>query len=241
MHLLRCTITLHDSVYYATREMGTLFETERYFHNYALSYALCNEWTRFGELLNRPFFCNSYRPEYATDLTPLNERGLYVSPANPLNYDYLLLTWKIGQTTYYRKPEQFGGRNYPANIGRAKELAPESTFECYVFSQQPIILPRWIRLGKWHSKALVEWESVAVQEKTGAFMCPVPLNPLDVKPGMLRTFDIISMPPASLVANARLDGRFYDLGQGRGLPVGMSYTFPQAEPAKPKARGKSKT
>ena len=35
MHLLRCTITLHDSVYYATREMGTLFETERYFHNYA--------------------------------------------------------------------------------------------------------------------------------------------------------------------------------------------------------------
>jgi len=41
--ITRCRLNLHDSVYYATREMGTLYETERYIHNYALSYALFND------------------------------------------------------------------------------------------------------------------------------------------------------------------------------------------------------
>jgi CRISPR-associated protein Csc1 len=38
-------------------------------------------------------------------------------------------------------------------IGRAQELAPESEFEFFVLSAEPIRLPRWIRLGKWMSKA----------------------------------------------------------------------------------------
>jgi len=42
MHIQRCTLTLQESVYYATREMGTLYETGNYLHNYALTYALCN-------------------------------------------------------------------------------------------------------------------------------------------------------------------------------------------------------
>ncbi len=39
-HLYRCTIELHDSLYYATREIGRLYETEPILHNYALCYAL---------------------------------------------------------------------------------------------------------------------------------------------------------------------------------------------------------
>jgi CRISPR-associated protein Csc1 len=221
MYIQSCTLTLQESVYYATREMGTLYETGSYLHNYALTYALFNDST-----IRVPYFCGSYRPTYSDDLVKMAQAEVYVTPAQPLQIDYLLATWKIGQVSYYRKSEQFGGRNYPANIGRAKELAPESTFRCYVLSEQPLKLPRWIRLGKWHSKALVETEQIEVRQRNGNYVAACPLNPLDVPSGALRAFDIISMPPSSLVANARCSGDHYEIASGVGLPVGLRYTFP---------------
>jgi CRISPR-associated protein Csc1 len=225
MQILRCTITLHESVYYATRELGTLYETGQYLHNYALSYALFNDG-----YLQVPYFCNSYQPAYITDLARLAEQGIYVTPAAPLQVDFLLVTWKIGQVNYYRRSEQFGGRNYPANIGRAKELAPESTFVCYVISAAALRLPRWVRLGKWHGKALVEAEPLDVHEHDGPFVAASPLNPLDVPPGVLQAFDIVSMPPSSLVINARGVGRYYAVaGPERGIPIGLRYNVPPPE------------
>jgi CRISPR-associated protein Csc1 len=221
MHIQRCTLTLQESVYYATREMGMLYETGNYLHNYALTYALFND-----SRIRVPYFCNSYRPTYADDLAQMQRVGVYITPAAPLQIDYLLATWKIGQVSYYRKSEQFGGRNYPANIGRAKELAPESTFVCYVLSEAKLELPRWIRLGKWHSKALVETKDVEVKLRSDAYTAAGPLNPLDVPANTLRAFDIISMPPSSLVANARCVGEHYEIERGIGLPAGMQYTFP---------------
>lgn len=223
MHIQRCTLTLQENLYYATREMGTLYETGNFLHNYALTYALFNE-----SRIRVPYFCASYRPTYAEDLAQVQQGGVYVTPAAPIHIDYLLATWKIGQVSYYRRSEQFGGRNYPANIGRAKELAPESTFVCYVLSEAELPLPRWVRLGKWHSKALVECEPVEFKLGEGGYRAAGPLNPLDVPAGALRAFDIISMPPSSLVANAQCAGQHYALKSGLGLPAGMRYTFPSA-------------
>ena len=231
MHLFHCELTLQDTLVFATREVGTLFETERFIHNYALAYAL------FGDtLVNKPYFCDSYRPEYAEDLGHLNDMDVYVTPAQPLSWDYLLITWKMGQTSYYRKSERFGSeskQNYPANIGRAKELAPESVFEFYVLSEEPISLPRWIRLGKWMSKAQVdvkEIKDVDNRMKKGAFIAACTCNPLDIPVGALEVFDIVSMPPSSLVTNARLDGDYYEVGaRGRGLPMNMRFTFPDLQ------------
>jgi CRISPR-associated protein Csc1 len=221
MLITRCRLILHDTVFFATREMGTLYETERFFHNYALSYALFND-----AILRVPYFWASYRPRYAEDMAKLNERGIYVTPARPVRWDFLLITWKMGQVTYYRKPEKFGGKNYPANFGRAKELAPESEFEFFVIHKEPITLPRWIRLGKWASKALMEPEkSVQVEIKHGEFVSTGPLNPLDL-PHTLTVYDMISMPPVSLVNNARLDGDHYALDEKTKIPAGMKYTFP---------------
>ncbi len=220
MLVTRCRLTLHDTVFYATREMGTLYETERFFHNYALSYALFND-----AILQTPYFWADYQPRYESDLEKLNQRGIYVTPARPLRWDYLLLTWKIGQVAYYRKPERFGGRNYPANYGRAKELAPESVFEFFVIHREPVSLPRWIRLGKWASKALVEPEkSVEAEVHHGDFNSACPLNPLDV-PSELKIYDLISMPPVSLVFNATLNGDHYSLDEKTKIPAGMQYTF----------------
>jgi len=222
MHITRCRLILHDTLFYATREMGTLYETERYIHNYALSYALFND-----TIIKVPYFCASYRPDYPGDLEKLNEVGIYVTPARPVTWDYILATWKMAQVTWYRKPERFGGKNYPKNIGRAKELAPESTFEFFVLSQQLVPLPRWIRLGKWMSKAEVQviWQGQPVR-RSGLFTVNHPLNPLDV-PSHLIVFDLISMPPISLVVNARLKGEYYELSDKMCLPVGMHYVFPR--------------
>jgi hypothetical protein len=43
-------------------------------------------------------------------------------------------------------------------------------------------------------------------------------------PGTLLAFDISSMPPVSLVNNARLEGTYYEVEEVK-LPVGMRYTF----------------
>jgi CRISPR-associated protein Csc1 len=224
MHIIRCRLILHDTVFYATREMGTLYETERYIHNYALSYALFN-----NAIIRVPYFCASYKPNYPGDLGKLNAAGIYVTPARPLHWDYVLTTWKMAQVAYYRKPERFGGKNYPRNIGRAKELAPESTFEFFVLGATPVKLPHWIRLGKWMSKAEVQiiWQGHPAK-KSGHFITTHPLNPLDV-PGQLTIFDLISMPPVSLVANLRSEGEYYELPDKLCLAVGMSYTFPEQE------------
>ncbi len=221
MHIYRCMLTLQENLYYATREMGTLYETGRYLHNYALSYALFHD-----SRMAVPYFCTSYRPSYAADLAQLSQAGIYVTPAQPLQVDYLFATWKIGQVGYFRMSEQFGGRNYPANIGRAKELAPESTFCCYVLSTTPLRIPRWVRMGKWHSKLLIESEELALREARGSYVAATPLNPLDVPAGVLHAFDIISMPPVSLVANARCAGPHYVTATGQGLPSGMVYSVP---------------
>lgn len=225
MHIARCRLTLHDTLFYATREMGTLYETERYIHNYALSYALFND-----TIIRVPYFCASYKPNYANDLGKLNEAGIYVTPARPLVWDYVLATWKMAQATYYRKPERFGGKNYPVNIGRAKELSPGSTFEFFILSQEPVTLPRWIRLGKWMSKAEVEILSMQTgkaHSDNKPFVAACPLNPLDI-PLQASTFDLISMPPVSLMNNARLVGTCYEIS-GVKLPAGMRYAFPQEE------------
>lgn len=215
MHLYRCRLTLHEPLFFATRELGRLYETGRYLHNYALTYAL--------GLASSPWFHREQVPHYAEDLLPLRER-VYVTPAAPEQAGFQLATFKYGEEILHVEMRQ-AERNTPS-FGRAKELAPESTFRCFVLSAAPLTLPRWIRLGKWHSKALVDSAPVEVVERTGDYLAAAPLNPLDVPADTLRAFDIVSMPPASLVANARCAGRHYALDGGQGLPVGMAYTFP---------------
>jgi CRISPR-associated protein Csc1 len=229
MQIAHCRITLHESLFFATREIGRLYETGRYLHNYALAYAL-----RF---VQASYFMAEQVPTYSADLALLNEQGVYITPAQPITATFQLATFKYGEELLHVEMQQ-ATRNTPS-FGRAKEIATGSVFECYVLSEEPVHLPRWIRLGKWHSKALVESQEVEVQEQSKPYTAVCALNPLDVPEGMLRTFDIVSMPPSSLITNARLDGPHYQIGsQGRGLPVGMRYTIPS--PASPaKQRGKT--
>jgi len=215
-NIYRCKIELHDSLYYATREIGRLYETEAMLHNYSLCYAL-------GLIKSDTYryFCKEQIPQYEEHLTPLNEQQIYVTPAQPVRHASILNTWKYANNNYHVEMTKTQ-KNIPS-FGRAKEIAPESIFEFFVVSQNLVKLPKWIRLGKWMSKAEVKTEQLQVKIKTGNFTCPYPLNPLDVMfTNQVISYDIINMPPVSLIRNVTIQGEYYE---GLNLPVNMAYRF----------------
>ncbi len=220
-----CQLVLHDYLYYASREMGRLYETEKYLHNYGLTYAL--------GLTSAPFANLTQVPHYREDLNSVNAQGIYITPAHPLRYSFAFHTFKMANVNYYNFTPQISSNQVV--FGRAKELAPESTFEFFVLSPEEILLPRWIRLGKWMAKAHVEIKARGkAQRKQGDYHADGALNPLDITL-MPENCNIIAMAPASLITNVYGAGDFYEMsyadpnhhGHSRTvrLPAEMSYRF----------------
>lgn len=220
MRVYTCRLTLHESLFYATREVGRLYETGRYLHNYALTYAL--------GLVVAPYFNPTQVPRYSEQLLPLNERGIYVTPARGIEIEYEITTFKYASNTYHTEMEK-GSRNTPS-FGRAKEIGAGSVFEFAVLSErESLLLPKWIRMGLWRSKAeVVCTEAEAQTERTAPSLAALPLNPMDIK-GRLLAFDLISMPPASLVDHAIVEAGWWAWSNNRSnyrLPAQMAYQFP---------------
>lgn len=95
----------------------------------------------------------------------------------------------------------------------------------YVLSQEPLALPRYVRLGKWMSKAGVTITHATArpelrdEETVSAF-----LNPADLPhPERLRVYDLVSVHPVPLVRNAVLSGDFVRAPDGVWLPAGMQF------------------
>ena len=219
MALYHCTLTLHDNVFFATREMGILYETEKYLHNWGLSFALFNVnyipqlYRLQNELAQKPTYLDASAEQ---NLLHLNQAEIYVFPAQPINWSYQINTFKSAQVSYYGKSKQFGDKgadkNYPINYGKAKELAVGSQYRTYIIAPDTIKIPRWIRLGKWASKIRVETIKIPdniIQSKSGDYTCLHPLNPLDL-PSTTRIllYNRIVMPPVSLVSQAQLSGDY---------------------------------
>lgn len=229
--IYRCQLELHDSLYYATREIGRLYETEPVIHNYALCYALGlvdSEVysTTVPEEHSYRYFCPEQIPKYEEHLTPLNQQGIYVTPARAVNHTSILNTWKYANNNYHVEMEKTQ-KNIPS-FGRAKEIAPESKFEFFIISQKPLKLPKWIRLGKWMSKAevaVVETQEVKFSTTAKQIVFPYPLNPLDVMFNhQVISYDVVNMPPVSLIQNVRIHGQYYKFGNLE-IPAFMQYRF----------------
>jgi CRISPR-associated protein Csc1 len=123
-------------------------------------------------------------------------------------------------------------------FGRAKELAPGSTFEFFVFADEEGQLPTWVRLGKWMAKAEItyKWYQVGsaaarVVELKQPQLVGCAINPLDIPRNRLSAFDIVVMPPVSLLSNPRVTGPCCKLAADKSLhekedkyiPLDMSY------------------
>jgi CRISPR-associated protein Csc1 len=220
MFITICHLKLHDYLYYASREMGRLYETEKYLHNYGLTYAL--------GLAKSPYTSLTQIPRYPEDLNKVNELGVYVTPARPLHYAFAFSTFKMANVNYYNFTPQISSNQVV--FGRAKELAPESTFEFFVLSELEVALPRWIRLGKWMAKAQVEVKAKgSARNKQGSYRAQGALNPLDLEL-LPHNCNIIAMAPASLITNAFCTGDYYEFDfddDGRSetirLPANMHF------------------
>lgn len=226
-----CQLELHDSLYFATREIGRLYETEPVLHNYALCYALGfvdseTYSTTVSEEHSYRYFCREQVPQYEAHLIPLNKQGIYITPARAIHHATVLNTWKYANNNYHVEMEKTQ-KNIPS-FGRAKEIAPESEFEFFVISEKPLTLPKWVRIGKWASKAQVkisETQERKCSTSEKEFTFPYPLNPLDVMfSHQVLSYDVINMPPASLIKNVRMRGQYYEFDTLK-IPAQMKYRF----------------
>ncbi|WP_236141233.1 type I-D CRISPR-associated protein Cas5/Csc1 [Nostoc sp. CMAA1605] len=232
MIIYECKLTLHDNVFFATREMGILYETEKYLHNWALSFAffeaeyIPKPYRLKGAIAQKPSYLDASQEQ---NLLHLNQAGIYVFPALPVVWSYQVNTFKAAQVAYYGKSVQFGGdgakRNYPINYGRAKELAVGSRYKTYIIASADVIIPHWVRLGKWSAKVQVETTKITEwKERSGQYISKHPLNPLDLPPSSrLLLYNRIVMPPVSLVSQAQLTGDYWELPDKTCLPAGVSY------------------
>lgn len=115
--IYRCQIELHDSLYFATREIGRLYETEPVIHNYALCYALGlvdSEIysTTVSEEHSYRYFCPEQVPKYEPHLTALNQQGIYVTPGRSISHSSTLNTWKYANNNYHVEMEK-NSEKYP--------------------------------------------------------------------------------------------------------------------------------
>jgi len=231
--IYHCILELHDSLYFATREIGRLYETEPVLHNYALSYVLgLIDNPQYNTVVSEEhayrYFCSEQVPKYEEHLTPLNQQGIYVTPARAVSHTAVLNTWKYADNRYHVEMEPTS-KNIPS-FGRTKEIAPESQFEFFIVSQNSLTLPKWVRIGKWASKAELKVKMLSNPKlhQASEFTYPYPLNPLDVMfTNQILSYDTINMPPVSLIRNVRMVGEFYTVENESGLkiPAKMQYHF----------------
>lgn len=237
VNIYRADLILMEHTYFASREVGTLYESEPLIGNYALTYAL--------GLCAAPYDWSG-PPRYKQDLGPLNEQGFYVTPATfePGKLRYAFSQFNAQSDSYYFRFDQNaigmepGKRaravNFPQN-GKIRMLGLDSRAYFYLLSLngEPPRLPNYIRLGKFNSKARVEWEQlplVSERPEAGEQELDFLLNAVDLPPSLitnLRTFSVYNIYPAPLLSRCRLRWLFWQVTSKDGkkifLPTGMRY------------------
>jgi len=229
------SLTLMEHTYFASREVGILYETEPLIGNYALTYAL--------GLCNAPYYWDG-PPRYKIDLGPLNEQGLYVTPGTfvPETLHYAFSQFNTQTDSYYSRFDQNAigidprkkarAANFPQS-GKIRMLGRESQAYFFLLNLQGVALrlPDYIRLGKFNSKAHIEWERLFLEseqpkkrEETLDFL----LNAADLPPQSrtkIYAFSLYNLYPAPLLSRCHLEGDFWQCKSKTGkdifLPVGM--------------------
>ncbi len=244
-HIYRCDLTLLEATFFSSREVSDTYYTEPFIGNYALAYA-------FG-FVNSSYF-NDGTIHYATHLAEMNERGIYITPAtinhpkftfgqfNAQADSYWSVTGKgvivtvpddettareeKGSWNLYRggtKLRKVSATNRP-QFGRIRSLAIGNHATAYILSQSPITIPRYIRLGKFMSKAHISVTEKPFELIEETVTIDSLLNPVDLPDSYhLSVFDLLNVPPVPLIRHSVLSGSFYRLSKNEHLPVGMRY------------------
>jgi CRISPR-associated protein Csc1 len=230
MKIYHVDLELLENTFFASREIYNYYETEPLLGHFALAYAL--------GLCNSPY-TSPKKPLYREHFSELNEAGIYLTPAtikgrakfiiqnfNTLSdsywYDFRPNAVESDRTIARKDTKT---DNFPKQ-GRAKMLAVGNRFSFYVISQEAIELSKYIRLGKFMSKAKLKYEELdyslkEVEEKKINRV----LSPLDFDNGVkLHSYDTINIRPTPLIKNSVLSGKMlYIKEQKEYIPAKMKY------------------
>lgn len=228
-----------EPVFFASRELSDTYYTEGTIGNYALAYAL--GWARSPYRLTGK---DTGRPRYLEDLTPLAEQ-CYILPAYPVeggisfrferfnalsdSYWYAMTNNRVATAREDlplkrtgKKPNTFRPSNFP-QTGRLRMIERGSRFQTLVFGNRE--LPEYIRVGKFTSKVRVDVvrEQTVTQLPVGDYCCNVYLSAADLPNNLeIFTFDLISIPPVSLLKNLRFHGEAWKVGNFT-LPANLKF------------------
>lgn len=218
-----------EPIFFASRELSDTYYTEGVIGNYALAYAL--GWARSPYRLTSQ---ESWKPRYVEDLTPLNSE-CYILPAwssqgsatfrferfNALSdsYWYDMTNNRVAtaredsiRVRNAEKPNSFRPSNFP-QTGKLRMIERGNRFHTIVFGDRE--LPDYIRVGKFMSKVRVSilqemtLEILSVADYSSQACFSTADLPTDIS---LLSFDLISMPPTSLVKNLRFRGAAWRMG-----------------------------
>ena len=232
MQIYRCKFELMEHLFFASREINDYFQTEAVIGNYALAYALgfCqSEYHNNGEI------------HYTRDLGRLNQDRLYVTPGTITGRpSFVISRFNAISDSYWFRMEQNAVsvdrrrihnerlKARPANFpqtGRIKMLSIGNCGLFYVASQEPITIPRYIRLGKFMSKVKISarkqtYKVIETESHNYAYF----LNPNDLdEQTKIGFYDLLNVKPTPLISNAVLTGKFYQLSDETLLPAGMEF------------------
>ena len=235
MHIYRADLQLLEHTFFASREIDPLYASEPLIGNYALTYAL--------GLCHAPYRWDG-GPRYKEDLAPLNERGLYITPAHFSDLHMALTKFNGQIDSYYSRfaqnaitmqrdiKEKVKATNFPQS-GRIRMLGLGSRARFFLLDRDhliaqgkgPRLLP-YIRLGKFMSKARIEWQEKITpqliqssEEKVRGM-----LNAADIEdPTALIVFSSYNIHPAPILHDVQMSGEFWKADNNIVLPVGMHY------------------
>ena len=211
---LEVTLRTQGEIWFASREVGRLADTEPYFLNTALYYALGLASGRYVDRL--------FEPTYLDDTADIADK-IYVTPATPLEATTNRIT-SIYNTSgddyatinYSAQDDPDEGRNLPS-YGRRRVLGHGNELRCYVLgrgmdaSELDSELPGYVRLGKKRGKARVETKPLAVETRSGEYELGHAVGAYDST--QTPTGDLITkrMRPTPLVVQATYDGSYLEL------------------------------
>jgi CRISPR-associated protein Csc1 len=224
-----------EPVFFASREVSDCYYTEGVIGNYALAYAL--DWVSSPYRLTGQA---TGKPAYLEDLVPLSQE-CYILPAWPLDgrvtfrferfnalsdaYWYSMtnnrvataredvpLDRQLKQKNPNARPSSFRASNFP-QTGRLRMIERGNRFHTLVFGGRE--LPDYFRIGKFRSKIKLSvlTQTQLKQLPEGEYTSQALLNSADLPSNLgLISFDLVSIPPVSLLKNLRFRGEAWQVG-----------------------------
>jgi CRISPR-associated protein Csc1 len=219
MQLIKVSLELCEPLFFATKEVGSMYITEPFVGNYALAYATGIEITTYKR---KPSV------SYTEDLP---KTSFYCTPAKFIKFSWISESFNsVGESRYllmdknnYKSfpEEKTRAANIP-QIGTIKMIASESRAEFYVLKTENTTLPKYIRLGKFNSKARLDFEEIDYEIRNGYFECSTFLNPADLPDLQIQSFGSNPVKPVPLIKDLKATGKYLH-SRSISLPLGMSY------------------